>query len=590
MSISELFNTSNDWTKLNVKEINTKEANIENCIINDIQISREMTPAPPISEYHDKLYINSNSGLLCSIDSMNNINEYITTGGGSGSVSNPMTVNLDANEYNIVNCNSVESNAFIKTSGTSQQYLMADGSSLQYSANSGNSNFYLYNNGTDQDPTPSNGFITYNNVEQKNATIIYISHRTRDNIDIEVFFKQLSQSNDVYIQDQSNSDNNITYNIVGSPTIINQQYVIINVIVSSYQGTGELSFGNGHNILISFFTNSIEVDQRISNLEGDMQNITGDSTGSILTKSLTHRIRSGVDLFQIQNINTNLNTITISTDLINCYKPVNCNTTITATGGFIINGTGSSFLKSNGGTDSNTYLTIGDAGTIYATNTNLTSNYYTNLVSDNRYVQKTGNNILTGSITATQFIKTSGNSTQFLKADGTVSIFNFDQSQRLYNLFYNNQTDVTTFNINMESWRYSSWGYVSPTTISNVDCPSGSMSHLGGSLATFTTDNSSPPKSLKNRVRSTPSNTSDGATSGWLGANTHPSIFIGAGFYVKIGFSLDAATSVSTNRTMIGLFQSTTRPVINSTIPISSITVGSMGIIQERSENTFFFS
>ena len=69
---------------------------------------------------------------------------------------------------------------------------MADGSSLQYSANSGNSNFYLYNNGTSQSTTPASGFITYNNATQSSATIIYISHITRDNVDIEVFFKQIT--------------------------------------------------------------------------------------------------------------------------------------------------------------------------------------------------------------------------------------------------------------------------------------------------------------------------------------------------------------------------------------------------------------
>lgn len=205
-------------------------------------------------------------------------------GGGSG-ITNPLSADLDANEYSITNAGTVNAATFIKAGGTEQQYLMANGSSLQYSANSGNSNFYLYDSGTDQDPTPANGFITYNTVEQKQATEIYISHRTRDNIDIEVFFSNISSLNDVYLQDQSNSDNNIKYNITGSPTIVNQAQITIPVEWVSSSGTGSVSFGDGHNILLSFFTNSIETDIRITALEGKTQNINASPIGTDFTNN-----------------------------------------------------------------------------------------------------------------------------------------------------------------------------------------------------------------------------------------------------------------------------------------------------------------
>ena len=215
----------------------------------------------------------------------------------------------------------------ITATGTNQQYIMGDGSTLQYSANSGNSNFYLYNNGTDQDPTPANGYITYNTTEQKQATVIYISHRTRDNIDIEVFFKNISSLNDVYLQDQTDSDNNITYNITGSPVIVNQAQITIPVAFTSSSGTGSVSFGNGHNILMSFFINSIESDTRLSVLESKTRNIT--SNQSVLTtieKSTQFKLTS-LDRVSI-TLDVGLDTfpkIVISGTRVDSYIPLSMN-------------------------------------------------------------------------------------------------------------------------------------------------------------------------------------------------------------------------------------------------------------------------
>jgi hypothetical protein len=85
----------------------------------------------------------------------------------------------------------IQADQVVINGGTSIQYMMANGTLLTQSANSGNSNFYLYNSGTSMAVTPADGYITYNNATQSLATIIYISHLTRDNIDIEVFFKQI---------------------------------------------------------------------------------------------------------------------------------------------------------------------------------------------------------------------------------------------------------------------------------------------------------------------------------------------------------------------------------------------------------------
>ena len=188
---------------------------------------------------------------------------------------------LDTGNLYGVNINNA--NSFVKTGGTSNQYLMADGSSLQYSQNSGNSNFYLYDsqNGAQSPPVP-NGHIEYNNIIQASATFIFISHLTTDGIDIDIFFAQITTIQEVYIQDKNSSLNFIKYNITGTPTLVPNVYIAIPVLYTATippaqpngAGTGLTSFGPNHPVIVSFFTNSIEVDTRLTTLETQTQNIT----------------------------------------------------------------------------------------------------------------------------------------------------------------------------------------------------------------------------------------------------------------------------------------------------------------------------
>ena len=78
--------------------------------------------------------------------------------------------------------------------------------------------------------------------------MIYISHKTRDNIDIEVYFKQISTVTDVYIQDENTSVNFIQFNITGMPTITSEAQVAIPVLVRGTPGT--TGFNDGHNVII----------------------------------------------------------------------------------------------------------------------------------------------------------------------------------------------------------------------------------------------------------------------------------------------------------------------------------------------------
>lgn len=214
-------------------------------------------------------------------------------------------------------------NTFIKTGGVDTQYLMADGSTLTRSANSGNSNFYLYNskNGAGGPPI-ANGDIEYNDAVQGAATTIWISHRTRDLVDIDIFFPQINSITQVYLQDQENSTNFIRYGVTGVPSIVINDYVAVPVVAVESGGTGATSFGAGHNILMVIFTDGAEVDVRLTTLEDKTQNQTA------VPGTTTFAGAGGV----------------VASALVK------------------VGGTASQFLKADGSVDSNAYLTPTQGG------------------------------------------------------------------------------------------------------------------------------------------------------------------------------------------------------------------------------------
>lgn len=138
------------------------------------------------------------------------------------------------------------------------------------------------------------------------------------------------------------------------------------------------------------------------------------------------------------------------------------------------------------------------------------------------------------------------------------------------------------------NWRYQSWGYVGATpTIYATDCVA-FMTHIGGTISVGTIIVGSS-KGLKYRVQSNPATTSNGAVAGWLGNTSSPSLYIKSGYKIVIGFCLNDTSTNASTRSMLGLFQSTTAPVLNNTATIASLTTQSIGIIQEVGENVWSF-
>jgi hypothetical protein len=303
---------------------------------------------------------------------------------------------------------SIEADSFIKTGGSNLEYLMGDGSVLQYSANSGNSNFYLFKSHTNTPtPPPPSGFVYYNNVNQSLATIVYISHTTDDGIDIEVFFDNISQLNDLYIQQKSVSGNYIRYSITGSPTITIGSMIAIPVAVSDSAGTGSTSFGTNEPILLSFFTNTIETDTRLSAVESavtTLQTKTQNQTAIAGTTTLagildvTTKIKTplltdiGAGTAQIF-LTPGLVEVVASSMLLNNEEVVYNNFTsqLVAQSFRKTGGLTTQFLKANGDVDSHTYIEAGpinNSSVPYINTTGAVSSNATNL-----YVQAGVNTI-----------------------------------------------------------------------------------------------------------------------------------------------------------------------------------------------------
>lgn len=251
---------------------------------------------------NQKIYINGNLDVSGNLDL--SVGKYINYDGEidirQKNISNIYTLNnnvyIDGSNINlnvfgsgkILSNTTITTNGFIKYGGTNLQYLMADGSVTSFSGNNGNSNIFLYKNvTTNLSPPPGNGGIKYNNAVQDNATIIYISHLTRDAIDIDVFLSQINIISVLYIQDQTDSDNFIYYDVSGTPILMPNNYISVPVFKTLSGGTGATSFGSDTNIILSVLTNQLEVNNRITILEQKTQNQTAIINSTTFSGSIT---------------------------------------------------------------------------------------------------------------------------------------------------------------------------------------------------------------------------------------------------------------------------------------------------------------
>ena len=113
----------------------------------------------------------------------------------------------------------------------------ADGVSISY---------YKYNAKTNsQTPPPTSAQFIWNNATQISSSILYLSHLTRDGIDIDVFLASIKTGDNLIIQDQNDSNNYQKWTVNATPSITPNSYVSIPVIYVN----GGYTFTNGQDII-----------------------------------------------------------------------------------------------------------------------------------------------------------------------------------------------------------------------------------------------------------------------------------------------------------------------------------------------------
>jgi hypothetical protein len=290
---------------------------------------------------------------------------------GSMSIGNSLTGNIyigRPTKILTVYSDSLTANKVTINGATNVQYLMGDGSLLEQSAQNGNANFYLYDNTNGLSvPPPVDGHVSYNASTLAATTLVYISHLTRDNIDIDVYFTLITSLDDLYIQDQATSINFAKFNITGTPTLSPNNFITIPVAQVDFGGNGNSSFGVNHNILVSFFSNLQEVNTRLTTLETKTQNQTAvldntTFTGAITTNLLYSDTITPVELFMNAfEINTNA---PFNCDYIGSSGNITAIGDITGASFKLPLGFSYDFLKGDGSVDTTAYLPIGTSSIV----------------------------------------------------------------------------------------------------------------------------------------------------------------------------------------------------------------------------------
>ena len=490
----------------------------------------------------------------------------------------------------------VESNSGFKiTNGTNIQYLLADGTTITQSANSGNSNFYLYtSHGGISVPPPATGQIAYNNANQSLATEIYIDHITSDNIDIEIFFQNITTLTDVYIQDKNDSTNFIRYNVIAPPTILINQYVLIPVAVLTSGGSGSTTFGANHPALVSFFTNQVEIDLRLSNLETKTQLQSSNATDTNFSGSINKLyLRDNNEQTAILiNKSENLLSQGIGTVSIGCDALLNTNSggANTAVGfrsqKLAINGSknttlGAQSLENNISGIENTAIgfeaLLNNTGDGCVAIGSRSSNVMTNLnntISIGYNSQpNVSNQVVLGDGNITE-IKTSGrlNTTGFLSTNTGTFIDPIRQDNTQTGLLAYNPTtkEVVKTNITVPS---DARVVALETKTQNQSATSGSTIFTGSINKMFIADNNTASNVFINKVV----NTSTGSFSTSIGAESLQNVSSNAN--TAYGFRSSKNTTTGAGNTSIG------SEALSSNINgIQSVAVGSQALLNSTGD------
>ena len=341
----------------------------------------------------------------------------------------------------------------------------------------------------------------------------------------------MSSLNDLYVQDRNSSINFIKYNITGTPTIFINSYVSIPVTSSSFGGTGETSFGPNHPALISFFTNTLEVDTRISTLETKTINQTAvagttDFNGIVnFNAGFSNqrlKIRYGTNINAIDSLTAagfatlDLNATRVQ---VNGDLATTSNVQLQGTGSVQIQNDGSCQIQPTGTLSLKAFTCTGD---ISMSNTKIT-------------------NLATPTLATDAATKDYADTT-FLKA------FSWGTS---------------TISFTSAAALFTTSGYM-PTT---------GLAAIGSAAAPLAQSSSTNTLAKIYRVVNNTSSIADGQRCGYVGTATFPVLFPRIGFNYNVSFGIGDANTATTAVTqmLFGLSTSTTTPLFSSILGPNTI-------------------
>lgn len=127
-------------------------------------------------------------------------------------------------------------------------------------AQGGSNSFYQYTaNTTINNPYPPptgipSGNVVWSLPTQISSSVIYLSNKNTDGVDITVFLSMISVGNDILIQDETNSDNYQLWTIGGPIQNIVNYFALNGMTLISSGGTGTTNFPNSQNLILSTIT------------------------------------------------------------------------------------------------------------------------------------------------------------------------------------------------------------------------------------------------------------------------------------------------------------------------------------------------
>ena len=233
-----------------------------------------------------------------SYSGMEITNDTGTTKYENQNISDNTVINI--NSTDVIASGNMTANSYKIPFGTNQYVLLADGTTALYNSGGGQGNFYLYKNDVEIIVPPSiNGRINFDNVIQQNAGVIWINHRTDDNVDIDFYLGQILVNDMIYIQDKENSTNWIKYTITAKNQIQNQ-YTSLNVSFIDGENNGLSSFGVNHQIFFTIYINQNLINQRLDSLETKTRYQTSNTSNqTTFTNTLNTDIINANHIYKI---------------------------------------------------------------------------------------------------------------------------------------------------------------------------------------------------------------------------------------------------------------------------------------------------